>query len=166
MMLAHLQRMARYNRWANQRLHEACAALPDDAYFAPRQAFFGSIHGTLNHLIVGDRLWLARMEGRQPPHKRLDEQPYADRDELRAARVAEDERMIGLVDDLDEAVLGRDVVYRMATRPETRTTPLHLCWLHLFNHQTHHRGQVHDQLSQTEVPPPPLDLIYYLRERG
>ena len=54
----------------------------------------------------------------------------------------------------------------MVTRPEAVETPLHLCWLHLFNHQTHHRGQAHDQLSQTAVPPPPLDLIYYLqRER-
>ena len=52
------------------------------------------------------------------------------------------------------------------TQPEEVSTPLHLCWLHLFNHQTHHRGQAHDQLSQTAVPPPPLDLIYYLRENA
>ena len=164
MMLAHLQRMARYNRWANERLHDACAALPDDVYFAPRRAFFGSIHGTLNHLIVADRLWLARIEGLEPPYQRLDEQPYAGRDDLRAARVAEDARMIALVDALDEGGLQREVVYRMMTRPETRRTPLHLCWLHMFNHQTHHRGQVHDQLSQTDVPPPPLDLILYARD--
>jgi uncharacterized damage-inducible protein DinB len=56
--------------------------------------------------------------------------------------------------------------YRLLTRPETAETPLHLCWLNLFNHQTHHRGQVHDQLSQLAVPPPPLDLIFYLREAG
>ena len=56
--------------------------------------------------------------------------------------------------------------YRLITRPEEAATPLPVCWLHLFNHQTHHRGQVHDQLSQTEVAPPPLDLILYLRQAG
>ena len=125
--------------------------------------FFGSLHGTLNHILVGDRLWLARIEG-APPALRLDDQPYANLDELESARSAEDERMIGLVDGYREDEIGRTVRYRMVTRPGEVSTPLHLCWLHLFNHQTHHRGQAHDQLSQTTVPPPPLDLIFYLRE--
>ena len=72
--------------------------------------------------------------------------------------------MIALVDGYAEDDLRQEVRYRMVTVPDEAETPLHLCWLHLFNHQTHHRGQVHDQLTQTEVPPPPLDLIYYLRK--
>ena len=164
MMLGHLRRMARYNRWANERLYAACDELSPEAYHQPRQAFFGSIHGTLNHLLVGDRLWLARIEGEPSPHQRLDEQPCATLGELRLARAAEDARIMEMVEATQEPELARPVRYRMVTRPEDVETPLHLCWLHLFNHQTHHRGQVHDQLSQTEVPPPPLDPIYYVRE--
>jgi len=164
MMVEHLRRMARYNRWANERLYAACRDLPEAEYRKPRQAFFGSLHGTLNHILVGDRLWLARIEGAPPPALRLDDQPCASLDELDVARSAEDARMIGLVDGYREDEIGRTVRYRTVTRPGEFSTPLHLCWLHLFNHQTHHRGQAHDQLSQTTVPPPPLDLIFYLRE--
>jgi uncharacterized damage-inducible protein DinB len=163
MMLEHLRRMARYNRWANQRLYAACAKLPEAEYHKPRAAFFGSIHGTLNHLLVGDRVWLARIEGRPNPKLRLDDQPCASLEVLEAERAAEDERMIRLLEGYREDELDRPLRYTMITRPDPAETPLHICWLHLFNHQTHHRGQVHDQLSQTDVPPPPLDLIYYLR---
>jgi uncharacterized damage-inducible protein DinB len=166
MMLEHLRRMARYNRWANQRLYAACGELPSAEYHKPRRAFFGSIHGTLNHLLVGDLIWLARITGAPCPDLRLDDQPYASLGALQEARVAEDEGMIELVDGYAEDDLQRPMRYRLLTRPEAAETPLHLCWLNLFNHQTHHRGQVHDQLSQTAVAPPPLDLIFYLREAG
>jgi uncharacterized damage-inducible protein DinB len=163
MLHAHLQRMARYNRWANDRLYSACAELPAAAYHETRAAFFGSIHGTLSHILIGDRLWLARIEGLPAPDLRLDDQPWATLAELRAARAAEDERMIRLTAAADGHALDQPVRYRMVTAPGPAETPLHLCWLHLFNHQTHHRGQVHDQLSQTSIAPPQLDLIYYLR---
>ena len=166
MMLEHLRRMARYNRWANQRLYAACAELPGEEYHKPRPAFFGSIHGTLNHLLVVDWIWLARIEGKGSPEVRLDDQPCGSLAELREARAVEDARMVRLVDGYAEDDVGKAVRYRLITRPEATETPLHICWLHLLNHQTHHRGQVHDQLSQTEVAPPPLDLIYYLRRAG
>jgi uncharacterized damage-inducible protein DinB len=164
MMLEHLRRMARYNRWANRRLYAACAELPPEQYHKPRPAFFGSVHGTLNHLLISDRLWLARIENQPPLRVRLDDQPCADLGALARERAAEDERMIRLVDGYREDELAEPRRYTMITRPSAVETPLHLCWLHLFNHQTHHRGQVHDQLSQTEVAPPPLDLLFYLRE--
>jgi uncharacterized damage-inducible protein DinB len=167
MMLAHLRRMARYNRWANRRLYAACAALPAAEYHKPRPAFFGSIHGTLNHLLIGDRIWVARIEGRPNPKVRLDDQPCPSLETLEVERAAEDERMIRLVDGYpDDAAVGRSVRYRMITQPDEVEMSLHLCWLNLFNHETHHRGQVHDQLSQTRVAPPPLDLVFYLREVG
>jgi uncharacterized damage-inducible protein DinB len=164
MMLQHLRRMARYNRWANERLYAACAELPSEEYHRPRQAFFGSLHGTLTHVLVADRLWLARIAGEPPPNLKLDDQPYGMLPDLGAARAAEDQRIIDLLGTTDEETLPEPVRYRTVVRPEAVATPLHLCWLHLFNHQTHHRGQAHDQLSQTTVPPPSLDLIYYLRE--
>ncbi|MGI9416899.1 MAG: DinB family protein [Geminicoccaceae bacterium] len=164
MMRDHLRRMARYNRWANTRLYDACAALDEATYRAEGRMFFGSIHGTLNHLLVGDRLWLARILGDPPLGLKLGDRPFSDLTLLRQARVEEDRKMIDLTESYAEGDLDTDISYRMVTRPEDVTTPLHLCWLHLFNHQAHHRGQVHDQLVRTSVAPPPLDLIFYLRE--
>ena len=164
MMRDHLCRMARYNRWANARLYDACAALDEATYRAEGKMFFGSIHGTLNHLLVGDRLWLSRILGDPALGLSLDDRPFSDLTALRRARVDEDRKMIDLTESYAEGDLDAIISYRMATLPEDAATPLHLCWLHLFNHQTHHRGQVHDQLVQTSVAPPPLDLIFYLRE--
>ncbi len=166
MMRDHLCRMARYNRWANQQLIEACSALDDADYFAEGNMFFGSIHGTLNHILVADRLWLTRILGEPQPRLTLDERPFADLQALKPARVEQDLVMIDLTESYVEGDLDADISYRMITRPGDVTTSLHLCWLHLFNHQTHHRGQIHDQLTQTPVAPPPLDLIYYLMEPG
>lgn len=164
MMRDHLRRMAKYNRWANERLYAACGQLDDEAYHQSRQAFFGSIHGTLSHILVGDRLWLARIEDLPAPALKLDDQLFADLASLTEARGEEDRRMIGITDDYDDDAIERVIRYRMITRPGEIETPLNLCWLHLFNHQTHHRGQIHDQLSQTNVAPPSLDLMPYLLE--
>ena len=164
MMRDHLSRMARYNRWANSRLYEACRVLDQAVYHAEGNMFFGSLHGTLNHILVGDRLWLARIQGEPAPALKLDDRPFADLVSLTAARIDEDRRMVDITRSYTDGDIEKIVSYRMVTRPEDVSTPLHLCWLHLFNHQTHHRGQIHDQLVQTEVSPPPLDLIYYLRE--
>ncbi len=163
MMLDHLRRLARYNEWANRRLFAACRALPPEEYHRSRRAFFGSIHGTLNHLLVADRIWLDRLAGHAPRHARLDEQPCATLDELETARRIEDERFAAVVDGLGEADLRREVRYA-TTSGAPQATPMADILLHLFNHHTHHRGQVHDQLSQTPVAPPPLDLILFLRE--
>jgi len=160
----HFRTFARYNAWANDRLYAACARLPDAEFRAPRQAFFGSIMGTLNHILVGDRAWLSRLEGVPSGITRLDQTLFENLAELTQARAAEDERIRAMVDGLDAEALGRDVVYRTMAGVENRT-PLVWVLSHLFNHQTHHRGQAHALLSQTTVAPPSLDLIYFLRER-
>jgi uncharacterized damage-inducible protein DinB len=102
MMGEHLRRMARYNAWANRRLYAACKQLPEDEYHRLRQAFFGSIHGTLNHLLIADRLWLARIEGKPTPRVRLSDHPCSTLSELKELRAAEDDRMIALVDGYAE----------------------------------------------------------------
>ena len=162
MMLEHLRRMGRYNRWANQRLYEACKALPANEFEQERPAFFRSISGTLNHLLVVDRIWLDRIAGRPYGGAKLDDQPFPKLSDLMPARVALDEEIIAKVDAADEPALDLDVTYRMMTKPQVNRVRAAECWLHLFNHQTHHRGQVHDQLSQTPMAPPPLDLIYFI----
>jgi len=163
-MQEHLCRMARYNRWANDRLITACERLSGEAYHQPRQAFFGSIHGTLNHMLVADELWLSRFEGLPRPDLELDDQPFADLEALNTARLAMDQRIMSLTDSYDSADIAKVIRYRMITLQGEVEMPLHICWLHLFNHQTHHRGQIHDQLSQTDIPPPSLDLMHYAVE--
>ena len=163
MLIPHFQRFARYNEWANRRLYDACADLPDEAYHAPRQAFFGSIHRTLNHLLLVDRIWLSRIGVGELVADPLDAELYADFAPLRRAREEQDQVIIGYVDAQTEDSL--DAMKRYANASGQPQETRHCVILqHYFNHQTHHRGQVHDMLSQTAVAPPPLDMIYFVRE--
>ena len=155
--------LARYNAWANRHVYDAVAALPESEYRKARDcAFFGSIHGTLNHLLVVDRLWLARMEDKPHEIESLDQILHDDFAALRAAREQEDAHMTGLVDGLDEAALAREFAYGLISGPGEWSTPVHIILITLFNHQTHHRGQVHAMLKEAGVPPPPLDIIDFL----
>lgn len=161
-MLDHFKTFARYNAWANGRLYEAAGQLDDAAYFLDRRGFFGSIHRTLNHLVLTDRIWLGRIVGEPNPPVALSHVLYDDRRELRRAREAEDARLIQIVDGLGEEAMARELTYaNMAGAPQR--TPMAHVMAHLFNHETHHRGQVHDMLSQAGLKPPELDLIFYLR---
>jgi uncharacterized damage-inducible protein DinB len=160
---SYFHRFARYNAWANRRLYEACAALSPEDCCARRPSFFGSIHATLNHILVGDRVWMGRFEGVPSGIERLDQTLYDAFADLRAAREAEDARILGYVGGLDEDAIAGTLRYRnMAGQPQE--TPLAWTLAHFFNHQTHHRGQVHGMLSGTPVAPPELDLIYFLRQ--
>lgn len=149
--------MARYNTLANRRVYEACSHLGDAGRKRERQSFFGSIHGTLNHLLVGDRIWLARFGGEQVPSTGLDEVLYDGFDELRRAREREDERIESFASGLNDEFLDGRIRY-VNNQGKPYEDPVRLLVTHFFNHQTHHRGQVHDMLSQTAVPPPVLDL--------
>lgn len=157
--------LARYNAWANARLYDACESLPEKEYRKARPSFFGSIHATLNHILVGDRIWLDRIEGIAGEMPPLDAILYDDLAPLRAAREAEDARIARLVGGLGDGALEGAVTYHNS-KGDRFDTPLRYVLGHFFNHQTHHRGQVHDMLSQTGIDPPPLDLIFYLREAG
>jgi len=162
----YFRTLARYNAWANRRLYDACAKLPDGERKRDRRSFFRSIHNTLNHLLVGDRIWLARLEGKDHGIKSLDQVLYDDFGRLRQAREAEDERITLWMDGLDERRLAGTLRYRSMSDGRSSETALPFVLGHVFNHQTHHRGQVHGMLSQTEVAPPPLDLLYYVRDAG
>jgi uncharacterized damage-inducible protein DinB len=165
MKLDYFRSFARYNQWANRRLYAACAALPEPEYMKPRASFFGSLHATLNHILVADRIWMGRLVGHDPGIKALDQMLYGDLAGLRVAREAEDAQIIAFVEGLDEPTFNTTLRYK-SMAGKAQATPLRWVLAHLFNHQTHHRGQAHGLLSQTAVPPPELDLIYYLREAG
>lgn len=161
-LTAHFRQLAAYNRAANALLYEACAALSDDQRRQARPAFFGSIHGTLNHILLGDRIWMGRFEGQEMPSTNLDRILYEDFGELSAARVAEDARIVRFCDSLSGAFLAGSIRY-VNNEGRDYDDPVDLVLPHLFNHQTHHRGQVHDMLSQTAVPPPSLDMHRVLK---
>ena len=157
------QQLAAYNSWANARLYDAALALPEDLYRADVGVFFSSLHRTLNHLLLTDRLWLTRLTGVGVQPKRLDEILYEDRLELARARLAEDARLAALVGGYDAAILARPHAYQ-TTSGKPQEQPLSDILLHLFNHQTHHRGQAHACLSiTTRQEPPPLDLLMFQR---
>lgn len=162
--LDHPAVFSRYNRWANGRLYDACAALDREAYMAARPSFFGSIHGTLNHLLVADLIWMGRMTGR-PRALALDAVLHEDLAGLRVAREELDRAIVAHCDGLAAGWQQAMVTYAN-TRGEPFETPLVQVFWHLFNHQSHHRGQVHGLLSHAGTAPPPLDLIYFLRETG
>jgi len=161
-LLDQFKTFARYNSWANQRLYAACALLDDQAYYADRGAFFGSIHRTLNHIVLGDRIWFGRIEGKPFAVTGLDQVLYEDRHALRAARIEEDARIQRVVDGLTEARIAGDLEYR-TTKGAPQRTNLGFVLSHVFNHQTHHRGQVHGMLSQAGQDPPSLDMIQFIR---
>ena len=154
---------AGYNRWANARLYTAALALPDEAYRRPLGVFFKSLHGTLNHLLAIDRLWLRRLTGEGVPPDRLDAIIHKDRHDLARARVEEEERILAVVSSYDEAALDRIHAYRtIGGKPQEQRVADIL--QHLFNHQTHHRGQAHACCSiLTGEEPPSLDLLAFQR---
>lgn len=161
-MKIHFQTFAAYNAWANRRLYDAAAALPDDAYRRDVGVFFGSLHDTLNHILGTDRVWLARMTGEGSFPDRLDATLYEDFTELRAAREAEDVRLIAHVDSLGEDAL--DAPFDYKTLDGTAMRQLRRESLaHLLNHQTHHRSQAHTCLGLLGAEQPPLDLLLYQR---
>lgn len=157
------QQLAAYNSWANARLYEAALALPEELYRADVGVFFRSLHETLNHILLTDRLWLIRLTGVGQQPKRLDEILYEDRVELARARLFEDSRLVAVVGGYDEAALARPQAYQ-TTSGKPQEQPLSDILLHLFNHQTHHRGQAHSCLSiTTKQEPPSLDLLLFQR---
>lgn len=159
---------AGYNAWANERLYDAAAKLSAEEYRADRGAFFKSIHGTLNHILVADRIWMKRFTGQGEAPARLDEILYEDLASLRAARDREDARIAAYVAQLTEAELAADFSYTTITNPKKVTQPLSPALDHFFNHQTHHRGQAHAILTGLRGRDfaPSFDLILFWREAG
>ena len=157
---------AGYNRWANERLYEAAAKLSDADYRADRGAFFKSMHGTLNHLLVGDRLWMRRFTGDGQVPTTLDAILFEDFGELRAARRAEDERILRYANALTDTDLAGWIRYRTITNPAEMEQQLAPALDHFFNHQTHHRGQAHALLTAITGSAPSFDLIVFQRENG
>jgi uncharacterized damage-inducible protein DinB len=163
-MKDHYAAFARYNAWANRRLYDAAAELSDEEYRADRGAFFKSMHGTLNHLLTADRVWMHRFTGEGPSPERLDMINHDSLADLRQTREAEDRRIVAYIDGLTDAALAGTIRYRRVSTPEEFVQPLAPAVAHFFNHQTHHRGQAHSILCSFGRRGLVLDLLAFQRE--
>src|SRR5690606_2768041 len=162
--------LARYNRWMNDNLYGLAATLSDEARKRDEGAFFKSIHGTFNHLLIADRVWLARFKGVKLPDgsigpggiRALDQELYADFDELRRERTLTDDELSDWISDLTQERLAAQLVYMR--RGKQVQAPLWWAVAHVFNHQTHHRGQITTLLKQQDRDPGVTDLFAMLNQ--
>lgn len=159
----YLAVLAQHGAWANRRLYRACEGLSAADYLRERASTFGSLHATMNHITIVDRVWIARIEGRTPPAFDDNQLLYPDLIGLRIACVAEDERLRHLVGGLSEAMLDQPLRYRNR-RGDRREALLRLVLGHLFDDHARCRGEAAALLSQAGVRAPSLDLLSFLRE--
>ena len=162
-----LAQMARYHTWATERLLQSVAAIPDEAYNKPCGLFFGSIHGTLNHLLLTDgEIWYPRFTQTPTTTVALDAELESDRALLASRLIAATARWSDFIENLDESALADDLRYTMTTG-QARTLPMSGALLHVFNHATHHRGQITAAISMLGFEYAPLDLAFQMfSERG
>jgi uncharacterized damage-inducible protein DinB len=156
-MLDAFKVFARYNRLANERLYERCAQLDLAEYTRERKGSFGSVHKLLNHMLLADGIWMSRFAGGGKTTPPLDTILFETFPELHGARKEQDAAIEEFFATADENFLTRPLHY-INSRGIAYTDSAPRATLHFFNHQTHHRGQVHVMLSQTEVKPPALDM--------
>jgi uncharacterized damage-inducible protein DinB len=150
--------MADYNAWVNARLYEVAAGLPDEARKRDLGAFFKSLHGTLNHVLLIDLMILARFTGQPLPAAGLDEERHDDFEALRTEREATDRRILDWIAGLDRAGLAETLTFTSVVDGETRTLPRWVMVTQMFNHQTHHRGQATTLLKQLGADPGIVDI--------
>jgi len=175
MQKQNFQLLANYNRWMNEKLFDASSRLDERELRLNKGAFFGSVFGTLNHLMVGDILWLKRFA--QNPGKfqslenirtaslpaSLDAILYEDLGSLRSARQKLDADIILFSEEVTAQQLAEELAYK-DFKGNAYADPLGLLVQHLFNHQTHHRGQISTLFSQSDIDIGPTDLMVYVRE--
>ena len=160
--LAHVQMMAAYNKWQNDSLYGAATTLDDDARRTDRAAFFGSVHGTLNHLLWGDRTWMNRFAGTAKPTKSnftgsVEEE--GDWQDLKTARGEMNQVIIDWASGLKNETLAGDLSWFSSAMQAEFSKPMWILVTHFFNHQTHHRGQVHAMLTAASAKPDDTDLF-------
>ena len=150
--------LARYNRWMNTRLYACAARLDDEQRRRDRGAFFKSIHGTLNHLLVGDHLWMGRFEGLPFDWQGHDQELYSNFEQMRDARTAMDERITAFVDRLIPDWITHAFDYARLSGARVRVHG-YAALTHFFNHQTHHRARAGTLLEQAGIDPGDTDIV-------
>jgi uncharacterized damage-inducible protein DinB len=159
---AYVQRMARYNRWQNENLYGVADRLSVEERRRERGAFFGSIEKTLSHLLWGDRIWMHRFADTPKPQGGIAESVslYDDWETLKSARAAFDRVIIDWAETVEPQWLAADQTYFSGAIGREVKKPRWVLVTHMFNHQTHHRGQVHCMLTQAGGKPSDTDLPF------
>ena len=159
---AYVQRMARYNRWQNENLYGIADRLSVGERQRERGAFFGSIQKTLNHLLWGDQIWMCRFTDMPKPEGGIPESValYADWERLKTERAAFDRKILDWASTVQPDWLAADHTYFSGAIGREVTKPRWVLVTHMFNHQTHHRGQVHCMLTQAGGRPSDTDLPF------
>ena len=161
---AYVQTLAAYNAEMNRRFYQAAAGLEDEARRADRGAFWGSLHGTLSHIIWGDRMWMSRFDGWEKPAvaQKLSPTLFADFASLQAARVEDDARISAWADGVTAEWLAEDLVWFSGSVGREMRQGRAILVVHMFNHQTHHRGQAHALLTAMGAATGDTDLAFVL----
>ncbi len=159
---AYLRSLLEYNAWANAELFEAVRQMPPEEVTKKRKTGLESIHLSLNHLLVVDRIWHAHMQGRDHGIEDRRARLYDDLDELWEARRAMDRTLLDYLDSLDEAALENIVDYELIGG-NTGSLSRAMCFTHLAIHGAYHRGWIADMFGQADCPPPIIDLPVYER---
>jgi uncharacterized damage-inducible protein DinB len=155
---AYCQLMARYSTWMNERLYAVCAGISADDRVLDRGAFFGSIHGTLNHLLWGDRMWLGRFTGSACNYPPFGADMFGTFEELAHERQLTDTAMLQWAANVSGEWLESTIEYVSKVDNKARCLPASVAAVHLFNHRTHHRGQLTTLMKQAGADPGPTDL--------
>jgi uncharacterized damage-inducible protein DinB len=162
-MRQHFMMFAAYNQWANSRIYDAAADLDEEEFNRDVGAFFGSMMGTLNHLLTADRIWMKRFTGEGDAPTMLNAILHRALPGLRVAREAEDKRIVDWIGGLSDKALTGRFTYMTVSDMRTVSQRLAPALDHVFNHQTHHRGQAHAILTMLGRPSISLDLINFQR---
>lgn len=144
----YFQRLSQYNCWMNERLFDLCSSIPNAIRKEDRGAFFRSIHGTLNHILLADKLWLGRFKHQPLKYQSLEQELFAEFEDLRQEREKTDQEIIDWANSLTEEQLAAPLRFTSVVKRREYVYPLWHAATHFFNHQTHHRGQVTTLLSQ------------------
>ena len=158
---AFVRTMAAYNAEMNRRLYEASARIADATRRESRGAFWGSLHGTLVHILWGDRQWMSRLDNWAPNTIPNPQSPTLihDFDELRTEREAADAKIEDFANRIDDAWLAEDLTWYSGAAKKTMSREKRGLMVHFFNHQTHHRGQAHAALTMRGIDPGDTDLF-------
>jgi uncharacterized damage-inducible protein DinB len=153
--------MARYNTWQNGSLVAAAGTLSADGRMEDRGAFFGSVQRTFSHLLWGDGMWMARLDTGASPQAAMRDSAslWQDWEAFVGARAAMDTRIVDWAASVNDADCGGDLTWMSGALGRAVTKPRGLCIVHMFNHQTHHRGQIHAMLTSAGARPGDTDLF-------
>ncbi len=150
--------MAEYNKWMDTKIHSVCLEIPDELRKKDLGSFFKSIHSTLNHIYYGDLAWMERLRDNKFTPRQIDEDLFENFADLQTAQEKMDSEILLWAQSLTPEILNQSFDYVSNVEIYSRKLPIWVLATHMFNHQTHHRGQVTTLIKQLGYEPGITDL--------